>query len=50
VGDIVRLYESLGFDVLAEAVPAEDAGDDCRDCRIIALQGFRTIYTRPRAR
>lgn len=46
--DFVRLYESLGFDVIAEPVRADDAGEDCHDCRIVALLDFRMIYTRAR--
>jgi len=46
VAEYVRLYESLGFEVIAEPVHAEGAQDDCTDCRIIAFLEFRLIYTR----
>ena len=46
--DFLRLYESLGFEVIAEPVRADDAGEDCHDCRIVALLDFRMIYTRAR--
>ena len=48
VADHVRLYESLGFEVIAEPARPEEAGIDCTDCRIIALLDFRVIYTRAR--
>jgi hypothetical protein len=44
--DLVRLYESLGFEVVADPVRAEDAAEDCNDCRVVALLDFRMIYTR----
>ena len=44
--DFVRLYESLGFEVVAEPVHADDTAQDCHDCRIVALLDFRMIYTR----
>jgi hypothetical protein len=49
VADLVRLYESLGFEVIAEPVRAEEAMDDCTDCRLVALLDFRMIYTRARS-
>ena len=49
VADYVRLYESLGYDVVADRVRAEAALDDCTDCRMLALLDFRVIYTRARS-
>jgi hypothetical protein len=43
--DQVRLYESLGFEVRLEPVPAEELSDDCAGCAL-ALHFFRIIYTR----
>ena len=46
--DCVRLYESLGFDVIADPVRAEDVAEDCTDCGLLAQFEFRMLYTRPR--
>lgn len=46
LADCVRLYESLGFEVIAEPVRVEEAMEDCQDCRVLALLEFRMIYTR----
>jgi len=44
--EVTRLYRELGFDVVSDPVRPEDAEDDCRDCRLLALARFRFIYTR----
>lgn len=44
--EMTRLYRSLGFDVLEVPLTAEMLGDDCADCRLVVMLGFRLIYTR----
>jgi hypothetical protein len=44
--EVVALYESLGFEVVADPIRREDFPDGCDDCQLVALMGFRTIYTR----
>ena len=48
VPEYVDLYESLGFEVLADPVRGDQVASECRDCRIAMLLDFRTIYTRRR--
>lgn len=47
IDEMIQLYRELGFEVVADPVRPEDAEDDCRDCRLLALARFRFIYTRP---
>lgn len=44
--EVVALYESLGFEVAADPIRREDLPDGCDDCHLVALMGFRTVYTR----
>jgi len=44
--EAVALYESLGFEVVADPIRPDEMGEDCEDCRLLALMKFRTIYTR----
>lgn len=46
--EAVELYESLGFEVVADPVRPEEMGEQCDTCRLLVLMGFRTIYTRRR--
>lgn len=46
--EAVALYESLGFEVVADPIRPDEMGEDCEDCRLLALMKFRTIYTRRR--
>ena len=43
-----ELYESLGFEVVADPLRAGELGEECDDCLLVALAQFRTIYTRRR--
>ena len=49
IDEMTRLYQELGFEVVADPVRPEDAEDDCRDCRLLTLARFRFIYTRAAA-
>ena len=44
--EYVRLYESIGYDVVADPVRREQVDDRCDDCRVVLLLDYRTIYTR----
>jgi len=44
--EALKLYRELGFEVLAEPVPAESFPDECEGCQLVALLALRTIYTR----
>ena len=44
--EAMRLYAELGYEVCADPLRAEEAGDDCQDCQLLMLAQFRTIYTR----
>jgi len=46
--EFVRLYESLGFEVCADAVRRDQIRGDCDDCRLALLLDYRAIYTRRR--
>lgn len=46
--EAMELYASLGYEVCADPVTAEEMGIECADCRLLALQRFKTIYTRKR--
>jgi hypothetical protein len=46
VGEVVALYEELGYEVRTEPVRREDVADDCEDCQLLMLLKFATIYTR----
>lgn len=44
--EAIALYESLGYEVCADPLRAEEMADDCQDCVLLAQLGFVTIYTR----
>ena len=44
--EAMALYRSLGFEVLAQPVKAENVADECSDCRLLMALRFATIYTR----
>jgi len=46
--EAVELYESLGFEVVADPVRPEEMGEQCDTCRVLVFMRFRTIYTRRR--
>ena len=46
--EAMELYERLGFEVCADPVKAEEVGDDCGDCQLLAALQFKVIYTRRR--
>lgn len=45
--EAIAMYRSLGFEVLAQPVTAEEVADECTDCRLLMALRFMTIYTRP---
>jgi hypothetical protein len=48
VEEAVALYESLGFEVVADPPPAQDLPPGCGDCQVVVALQFKTIYTRKR--
>ncbi len=44
--EAVELYTSLGYEVCADPVKADEMGEDCDDCQLLAALQFKTIYTR----
>jgi hypothetical protein len=44
--EAIRLYEELGFEVVADPLVPADLSGECEDCRLLMLARFRTIYTR----
>jgi hypothetical protein len=44
--EMSQLYRSLGFEVLEVPLTPAMMGEDCADCRVVALLDFRLIYTR----
>lgn len=45
LGEAVELYESLGLEVLSDAVTDEELAEECAGCAL-ALSLFRVLYTR----
>lgn len=45
-GEMVALYESLGYEVVADPIKAEDVSGDCEDCQLVIRLGFVMLYTR----
>ena len=45
--EMVELYTELGYDVHLEPVKAEEFGDECEQCTLLALLEFATIYLGP---
>lgn len=48
VEEAVTLYESLGFEAVADPPPAQDLPPSCGDCQLVVALQFKTIYTRKR--
>jgi hypothetical protein len=46
--EAIELYTQLGYEVCADPVRAEELGEECDDCQLLAALQFRTIYTRKR--
>jgi len=46
--EMVELYSQLGYEVCADPVSAEEVGNDCDDCQLLAALQFKIIYTRKR--
>lgn len=45
--ELMELYSELGFEVAADPVSgAEVGGEDCAECRLVAMLRFRAVYTR----
>lgn len=49
VAEMVQLYHELGYETVVDPVRAADVVEDCGDCRLVALQRLKTIYTRSHA-
>jgi hypothetical protein len=49
LGELVELYQELGFEVMLRPVSAAGSGDTCSVCVMADPDRFSTIYTRPRA-
>jgi hypothetical protein len=48
--EAMELYAELGYEVCADPVSAEEVGEDCGDCQLLAALQFKVIYTRRRRR
>ena len=55
LSEAVELYESIGFDVLLEPLPTEEALEDagcgekgCTACFDVDRERYKIIYTRPK--
>lgn len=46
--EAIELYAQLGYEVCADPVRAEELGDECDDCQLLAALQFKMIYTRKR--
>jgi hypothetical protein len=46
--EAIELYAQLGYEVCADPVRAEELGEECDDCQLLAALQFQTIYTRKR--
>ena len=44
--EMVRLYEELGYDVVADPIQPRQIRGECEDCQLVLLLQFRLIYTR----
>jgi hypothetical protein len=44
--EATELYEQLGYEVCTRSLGPDELGDECEDCKLIALLQFQTIYTR----
>jgi hypothetical protein len=49
-GEMIRLYEELGYEVCADPIRGETVSNDCVDCRLVMMLDFKMIYTRRRER
>ena len=48
--EAMELYEQLGYEVCTRSLGSDELGDECEDCKLVALLQFQTIYTRKRKR
>ena len=48
--EMMRLYEELGFEVVADPIDPEELRGQCEDCLLLARLQFKMIYTRRPAR
>ncbi|UCC83228.1 MAG: hypothetical protein JSW46_20125 [Gemmatimonadota bacterium] len=46
--EAIELYSQLGYEVCADPVRAEELGEECDDCQLLAALQFKMIYTRKR--
>ena len=44
--EFIELYESLGFEVLAQKLTPEDFSETCRDCASVVCKTYILIHTR----
>jgi hypothetical protein len=42
----IELYESMGYEVLAEPVRPAELRDECSDCKVVVYFSYVNIYTR----
>ena len=49
VDELMRLYEELGYEVVADPNPAALGNEEgCAECPVASVLEFRMIYTRPK--
>ena len=48
-GEMMRLYEGLGYEVCADPIRGETVSNECVHCRLVVMLDFKMIYTRRRA-
>jgi hypothetical protein len=46
LSEAVELYQSLGYEVLMEPLPARAEEGECRSCLEVDMDRYRIIYTR----
>lgn len=44
--EVKETYEELGFQVRLEPVQLREVRPECKDCQLIMLANFSTVYTR----
>ncbi len=47
--EAIELYSQLGYEVCADPVRAEELGEECNGCQLLAAQQFKMIYTRKKS-
>lgn len=49
VDESIELYTSMGFEVKAQPLTAEDFADQCKECGSIICRSYVLIYTRKKS-